>query len=181
MKRTGFTLLEMLVGLTLMALLTIVLAGSMRSGLDVTGRVEAKAEDTHALVAAHRAFHTLIESAFPLRSDDARAISLRFDGDGKSLELIGPSAPQQLGGLITRGIRLDNGEMALIGARGWRRRVATLSSEATLSYFGAPERGSPPRWLTQWKDRASFPLLVRLRVTGWPDAVSRPRLREAIR
>ena len=181
MRRAGFTLLEMLVGLTLMALLTIMLADSLRSGLDVTERVEASAGDTRDLVTAHRAFHTLIESAFPLRSDDARGANLRFRGDGKSLELVGPSAPGQPGGLTARGIRLGDGTMTLTGARGWRRPVAALSRDATLAYFGVSEPGQPPRWLPRWKDRPGFPLLVRLRATGWPDAVGRPRLREAIR
>jgi prepilin-type N-terminal cleavage/methylation domain-containing protein len=181
MRRAGFTLLEMLVGLTLMAVLSMVLAGGLRSGLDITERVEARSRDSKTLVAAHRAFHGLIESAFPLRSDDAHGANLRFQGDAKTAAFVGPAPPGRLGGLMARGILLSEGAMTLTGARGWSQHVGAISDDATLSYFGVPERGVPPQWLPRWKDRPGFPLLVRLRVSGWPDAVSRPRLREAIR
>lgn len=181
MKRAGFTLLEMLVGLSLMGLLVIMLADTLRTGLTVTKSVELRSSDTRTLVTAHRAFHALVESAFPLRSNDAHGANLRFRGDEKSLELIGAAPPGQPGGLTARGIRLGDSELSLTGARGWRLHLGAISADATLAYFGAPARGLPPRWLGQWKDKPGFPLLVRLRATGWPDAVSRPRLQKAIR
>lgn len=181
MRRAGFTLLEMLVGLALMAVLAMILADSLRSSLDVTERVETRSADNKTLVAAHRAFHGLIESAFPLRSDDAHAATIRFRGDEKTVALVGPAPPEQPGGLTARGILLSEGAMTLTGRRGWRQHVGAISDDAALSYFGVPERGLPPRWLPRWKDRPGFPLLVRLRAPGWPDAISRPRLREAIR
>ena len=181
MKHAGFTLLEMLVGLTLMALLAVMLSDSLRTGLDVTDRVETRSEDTRSMVIAHRTFHKLIESAFPLRSADAHAANLRFTGSRQSMEFVGPSPATQLGGLTARGIRILDGDMILTGARGSSQRVGPISHDATFYYFGIPERGQPPQWLREWNERPDFPLLVRLRASGWPDAVSRPRLREAIR
>jgi prepilin-type N-terminal cleavage/methylation domain-containing protein len=181
MKRAGFTLLEMLVGLALMALLAMMLGDGLRTGLEVTNRVDSRTKDTRALVIAHRAFHGLIESAFPLRSDDAHGAHLQFRGDETSLELVGPASSQQSGGLTTQGIRLEDGALVLTNGRGWRDRAASLSSDAKLSYFGVPERGQPAKWLSKWENRPNFPRLVRMRVPGWPDAIARPRLREAVR
>ena len=181
MKRAGFTLLEMLVGLALMALLAIMLGDGLRTGLEVTNRVESRTKDTHALVIAHRAFHGLIESAFPLRSDDAHGAHLQFRGDETSLELVGPAPSRQSGGLTTRRIRLEDGALVLTSRRGSRDRATRLSTNAKLSYFGVPERGQPAKWLPKWENRPDFPWLVRMRMPGWPDAIARPRLREAVR
>jgi prepilin-type N-terminal cleavage/methylation domain-containing protein len=181
MKHAGFTLLEMLVGLTLMAFLAVMLSDSLRTGLDVTDRVETRSEDTRSMVIAHRTFHKLIESAFPLRSADAHAANLRFTGNRQSMELVGPSPATHLGGLTTRGLLIRDREIILTGTRGAHRRVGPISHDASFHYFGIPERGQPPQWLREWKNQPGFPLLVRLRASGWPDAVSRPRLREAIR
>lgn len=181
MRQAGFTVLELLVGLTLMGLLAVLLATSLRSGLDVAGRVEARAAGTHSMVAAHRAFQDLVETAFPLRVADAHGANTRFHGAPSSLDLVGPSRASQPGGLTGYRLDLSDNRMTIIGARGNSRHVTELPDGAALSYFGAPERNQPARWLADWRDRPTFPLLVRLRVPGWPDAVGRPRSREAIR
>ncbi|MDA0340683.1 MAG: prepilin-type N-terminal cleavage/methylation domain-containing protein [Proteobacteria bacterium] len=182
MRQAGFTLLEVLVGLTLMGLLAVLLGGGLRTGLDVTGRLDTRSEQTAELIRGHRAFRGLIESAFPLRSTDAHGATLRFQGEAKSLQLVGPAAVDQIGGLSAQGIRLaEDGALVITGARGWQRRIAVLPKDAALSYFGAPEPNRRPRWLNQWRDQPSFPLLVRLRAQGWPTAIARPRLRQAVR
>jgi general secretion pathway protein J len=181
-KTRGFTLLEMLVALSLMALLAVMLSDGLRSGLDVTDRVESRSDAVRGTIRVHQEFRALIETAFPLRADDAHAASLRFRGDGTSLELVGPAAPHQPGGLTTRGILLEEVTgMHLTGARGWRLAIGSIPPDASLSYFGAPEPNTPPRWLASWKDRRDFPLLVRLSAENWPDVIARPRLREAVR
>ena len=186
MKQSGFTLLELLVGLTLMILLVVLLASSMRSGLDVTRRVETRATDTQAMVAAHEAFQDIIETAFPSRSTDAHGASMRFDGTTSGLELLGPSRAEPPAGLISRGLTplglvISNDRMALTRARAERRVIAALPPGAVFSYFGATQRDQAAEWREEWIGQRTFPSLVRLRVPGWPDAIARPRAREAIR
>lgn len=185
MRQAGFTLLELLVGLTLMGFLAVLLATSLRSGLDVTSRVEARATGARAMIEAHRTFRDLVETAFPLRADDAHGANTRFRGTRISLDLVGPARAEAPGGspagLTAYRLDLSSDTIALIGPRGLRHVVAALPGGASLAYFGPPGRNEPARWLADWKDRPAFPLLVRLRVPGWPDAIGRPRSREAIR
>ncbi len=181
MRQAGFTVLELLVGLTLMGLLAVLLAVSLRSGLDVTSRVEARATGTRSMVMAHRTFRDLIETAFPLRANDAHGANTRFRGEVGALDLVGPSREENPGGLTAHRLDLSNNRMTMVGARGDRHVLTALPDGASLSYFGAPGRNEPARWLSDWRDRPAFPLLVRLRVPGWPDAIGRPRSREAIR
>jgi general secretion pathway protein J len=185
MRQAGFTVLELLVGLTLMGLLAVLLATSIRSGLNVTNRVEARATDTGSMIAAHRGFRDLVETVFPLRADDAHGANARFQGGVASLDLVGPARAEpsggSLAGLVAYRLDLADNRMTLVDPRGDRHLVTALPDGASLAYFGAPSRNEPARWLAEWKGRAEFPLLVRLRVPGWPDAVGRPRSREAIR
>lgn len=180
-RQSGFTLLELLVGLILMGLLAVLLATSMRSGLDVTQRVETRASDTQAMVDAHATFLDLIETAFPSRSTDAHGANMRFDGSARSIDLLGPSRAETTAGLTARGLDVSNNQMALTSARGERRVIAALPAGAALAYFGATERGQAADWRDAWTGQEAFPLLVRLRVPGWPDAIARPRAKEAIR
>ncbi|MDG2285759.1 MAG: type II secretion system protein, partial [Alphaproteobacteria bacterium] len=145
MKPGGFTLLEMLVALSLMALLAVMLSDGLRTGLDVADRVESRSDAVRDTIRVHREFRALIETAFPLRADDAHAAALQFRGDENSLELVGPAAPHQPGGLTTRGILLEEGTgMHLTGARGWSLAIGAIPPDASLSYFSAPEPNAPP-------------------------------------
>lgn len=181
MRQAGFTLLELLIGLSLMGLLALVLAGSLRSGLDVTDRVGERAVEVKTVVEAHALLRRLVDSAVPLRTDDAHGVNLRFQGNAQSLNLVAPSGRDGSGGLIVHRLAIADGHLVAAAGRQAPRPVASLPPGAAFAYFGAPDRDQPEQWLTEWSDRTSFPLLVRLRVPGWPDAVARPRMREAIR
>jgi prepilin-type N-terminal cleavage/methylation domain-containing protein len=181
MRQAGFTLLELLVGLTLMGLLAVLLSDTLRSGLDVGARVEKSGAEARAALRVHDTFHRLVESAFPLRVDDAQGVFLQFRGEARSLTLVAPAGADQPGGLPVHAIALTGDGLMLTSGRRPPRTIASVPEGAAFAYFGPPDRGEPAQWLASWRDRTAFPLLVRLRVPGWPDAVGRLRTREAIR
>lgn len=187
----GFTLLEFLVALTILALMLGVTMNSLNFSVRTSNSVESAILATEELHLVHRALRQQIQTAMPvLRQTDSAAKQVDFSGRAGSLELIAP-----LRGLGTYAgpfrIRLEvQNDTGFAGEQGrlvmhyipyspdtdpyWTEEAASIVvldgfASAVLAYRPASGAGGED-WLDEWRDPMRLPGLVRLRVEYPPDS-----------
>jgi len=197
--RSGFTLLELLVVISLFAMMSLALMGSLRLGSRVWEQGAAAGQRTDDLRIAAEFLNASLSNAYPLldRSDPSRPM-LRFSGEAKALHYLAPM-PQVLegAGLARIDLRLGRGgagagkliidlrrELAFADAAPWPPNLLLDGVEdIDIAYFGAAERGQAPDWQDHWQSAIALPQLIRIRVTfppgdkrSWPELVVAPRI-----
>jgi general secretion pathway protein J len=186
MKRnagSGFTLLEMLLAITLLSMIVTAIIGGLHLGrraweagksYETVSEIEEAARAINGQLA--RAVSIRIPRsnnaqfvAFQGLPDRCRFVALSEGGaqwGGLILtELAGPQAPDEDVALWSQVFRPSQGFQL---PRDSMRRVSVLREAVyfRLSYFGEVETGRPPVWTDQWTDRQDLPLLVAARVAG---------------
>jgi general secretion pathway protein J len=177
----GFTLLELLLSLSLLALIM----GSLLSGMQLarkafeTSRANQAAGDLEATGAA---LSDMLSRAYPmLISDPKKGQSLFFYGRPDGCVFISLSEGQTLrGGFFAGEIGLaPNGgsvDLAVWTASFRSSEASQINREAMqkteaardvsflqMRYFGVLDEGKPPRWSDDWTGAAHLPQLVALR------------------
>ncbi|MCZ8097888.1 MAG: prepilin-type N-terminal cleavage/methylation domain-containing protein [Burkholderiales bacterium] len=166
----GFTLMETLVALTLVALLV----GSVLQALRWVGTASGfgrRAERAAEVQAGAAAFTDLLAGALPAVTGAASfagdASSLAFDGvsDGTAIPpgrvrvAIGFQRGST-GGAIVVTIRPVLPAGSADANTNWTTVLIDGVREARFSYFGQAEERTPPGWSSSWSSRASQPSLV---------------------
>jgi len=205
LRTRGFTLLELLVALTLLGLMSAVLFGS----LNLAGRSweagEAKSEATSGMRLAGGYLRTQLASQHPQRMRRIPEFPLLFAGEREELRYTA-SLPGRvgLGGIwyhrLTLAPGISSGKSALVIERvipnynattmpdfadAERSVLADDIKELKRGYFGrdvglGPEQDSSPTWRDRWDNPHSLPLLIRIDITpargpAWPTLVVAPR------
>jgi general secretion pathway protein J len=199
MKATGgFTLLELLIAVTLLALLSVLLLGGLHFGSRVWDHIGRDAGQDTDLRTTSGFLQRTLESAYPEldRSDPTHPV-ITFRGDASSLHYLAPM-PQALGGagFGTVDIALyDNGgdtqlvahmrpELAFADAAASHASVLVNHIKAVeFQYFGASRSGETPAWQDEWSDTLRLPSLIRVRIVfpdgdhlQWPDLIVAPEI-----
>jgi general secretion pathway protein J len=196
----GFTLLELLIAITLLGLLMAALFGGLRLGARAWERSEERLDDGARLQVVQNFLRDRLAQAYPLGADDETGPSrLAFEGDGDALRFV-TLTPEHLGTGFAEfflTIADQSGERDLVVR--WRRFEYPAGSSESLeeepqikilleriealeiAYYGAPDRGDPAIWQEQWLEAQALPELVRVRVIFpqddrryWPDLIVRP-------
>lgn len=170
----GFTLLEMLVALLLLALATALLPGALRLGqraLSAPEAFDAKSEAVQGLAA----LQTKLAQAVPIRRSgkEGAIFAIDFEGrpDGVSFVAV---APMSVGvrSLVRYAITRDAGSrpgvtIALKRLGGDERldeenAVIQLSGDQRMSlrYFGRKSGEREAQWADDWVDQPALPQLV---------------------
>jgi general secretion pathway protein J len=195
----GFTLLELLIALTLMSLLTVVILGALGTGARVWERASAGQQIVEETVVARKFLRRWLEQAYPLvdRSEPLRPVVV-FRGTKEGLDLVAP-VPRGImpGGLTHYSIFVQrNGGRSdlLVTLRHERadENIAALSSsvliedigDMSVAYFGAQRATEPEEWHDGWTDATNLPELVRISIAfppgdkrTWTDLNVTPRIR----
>lgn len=197
LRSRGFTLVELLIAITLFALLSTLLFGSLRFGTRATEIGTARMEGAAELAAATSFLRNQLSDAQPLPLNEGGTQSIAFDGEPDSLEFVGlPPAYLSPGGwhvlqLLTeqqgRQSRLIL-RMRLVLANGRSAAVSDARSSVLLdrvkavafAYFGMREGDEKPQWHERWQGAPFLPSLVRLRVT-FADGQEAPDIVVALR
>ena len=181
---SGFTLLELLLALALLALITAALTGGLRlaSRAVEAGRTQQDADD---LEAAATALSNLLAKAYPLVVLDAAKTELpTFNGAPDGCRFLSLSEGEvQLAGLIATDIGLvpnaqgfdlavwtapvHGGQIAMPRGAMRKTEAARHVAALSLSYFGVVEQDAPPRWSDKWQGTSRLPLLVAMRFSAW--------------
>lgn len=202
-REAGFTLVELLVAMTLMAFLSIMLFGGLGFG----------ARSWEAVVDSSSARDQIVATQTFLR-DRLSQVTLpgtgqerwseedgSFSGEAAKVEFVAPwLSALSLGGLYRFTLwheETDTGDGQLLLS--WRpadadpENLAELGDLAgervlldgvtgfNLSYYGATDEDGQPEWYDQWEEPASPPHLIRIQVAFgdarrlWPEFVVAPK------
>jgi general secretion pathway protein J len=170
----GFTLLELLIAIVLMALLTTILLAAFRFEARQLDRQATRLNQSAEVPVAYSFLRAHLADARPLLPVNSRGVSIAFDGSSTRISFLGAapeSAPQ--GGLYLFTIDVVAAHLRA----GWQRFEGLLPAaeegagevvlldrvrRAKVSYFGSSEPGASPQWRSEWRDLPYLPALVRL-------------------
>lgn len=199
----GFTLLELLIGMTLVGFILALLFGGFRLAATSWDAVETRVERTNDQQLARALVRRLLAQMQPLHWKKALNQPIAFIGERKVLRAIAPLTGQAgAGGLRLIELSQERGEPAQAGNGPLRLvlRHAPLLYDADdfagglgetkshlilgdldsveFSYFGPEKIGEAPHWQDAWTNQQQLPQLVRLRLgsreAGWSDLVVAP-------
>ena len=199
-RDAGFTLVETLVAMTLLGLVSLVLAGSLRLGGRAWDATEATVTAAAEVRAAQQLLRRSIEQAQPvvLPLSDGRS-AVAFGGERTAMALVAPM-PGHVGFGAFDSLRFEvaeeKGRRDLVAvwdrfgaAEGIRafgpsaRRIVLLKgiADLRLAYFGSEQPDAPPAWREAWTARPALPALVGVEVRfppgdprRWPSFAARP-------
>lgn len=195
-RQAGFTLLEMLVVVTVLGLLLVGLTEGSRVGVALWGAQQRRVGETAELDAGARVLRQLLTD-LPIPSPVAGGVAVSqntFNGEAGHLSFVG-DLPTGLGTTQRADITivLHHGDLVLSWTPhrheiGFEPDPAPIETELVsgvaglaINYWGAGA-GEAPAWRSQWSGAAP-PDLVRVRLTfgkgdrrHWPDLIAAPTL-----
>jgi general secretion pathway protein J len=203
-RDSGFTLVELLVGLALTSLLGVLLLDSMRTGLLTWRTIARHADHMDQVIVVQTQLRRLIGLAYPFYdAPNTTAGHVLFEGTPTALSFLAtaPTAVQEAGrAKFVLSIEQLDGHLALTLAsqpelpsrsQDYPSTSITLLrglASASLTYL-SQDRGGQNRgqhsglWHDRWYAQAELPQLIRLDVAfpegdprWWPDFTIAPRL-----
>jgi general secretion pathway protein J len=197
-RDAGFTLVELLVSLAIIAVLSAMVLAGVRLGFQTAAQARARGAGNAAVITAQTVLRDRIESLVPnTRFEFARPIA-DVRGDATRFSFSAPAAPAERPASLTRYrlARSEDGQLVLYaladttagidpyapGTAGWSPQVLLTNVERLeIAYFGTLPGEATRDWRSRWIERGNPPELVRVRVTffdgdrrQWPDLVIRP-------
>jgi general secretion pathway protein J len=195
----GFTLVELLVALTLLSFVSLALFGALRFGIMAWARGTAHVERVEDVAFVQGFLRRLIADEYPMfLSNDPTRPHVDFEGTAGSLSFLAP-APIAIarGGRSRFALSVDrhHGRADLVIAS---RPELTARDDAStsirkvllagvqtveFSYFGRRRSDGVAQWRDAWVGELTMPALVRVQVRFaaddarlWPDLVLAPRI-----
>lgn len=193
MNQRGFTLLEMIIGITLLGFVLMLLYGGLRLATRSWEAGEKTVATTSRQAVVDEFLRRQLVLAYPLRwkMDDGQEI-VAFTGETGSLHFAAPiSARLGTGGIHLVAIeeeRTSDGNALRLRwhlpdpelkafefpEEGDQVRLVRDIDALEFAYFGSETKDTEPTWHDTWHSETEFPQLVRLRLKPkegepWPD------------
>jgi general secretion pathway protein J len=200
-RSRGFTLVELVVALLLLALMSAMLYGSLALSANSWDRGEAKAEQSSDMRLTETFLRTLLMSQHPLRFHKVVEQPLYFLGTHETLAFAAALPSRAGGGLYYFKLEVtgdgDKSQLTLsrvvpdyaataLPSFGDAKTttLADAVAEVRFKYFGRdPDSNetTAPTWRERWDDPQILPMLIRMDVKPvrgdpWPPLVVEPRL-----
>jgi general secretion pathway protein J len=196
----GFTLVEVLVAMTVLAVLVVVLFGGVRLGRRAWEAGDRWADRSARMGVIESLLRAQVGQAQPVAVVDADGrTGVEFDGVRAGMRFVAPSlVPVAAGALDLISLQAVAGiggrELVVswqaydrepaVEARNWRRvTLVDRIGDVEFAYYGSTGADEPVRWHAEWRRVAHLPNLVRVRFRSvgesgydWPDLVVRLRL-----
>jgi general secretion pathway protein J len=196
---SGFTLLELLIAMTLLGFVAVMIFGALRFGTHAWQRSSAMTAQIDDVGVTQALLRRLVTEAYPMFIPDPGRPHIDFIGSVDQLTVLAPLPDAHEGGGLGRFTvfaqeRNGRGEIDLAwrpelarqGDPSAEARVEPLLTGVTrleIDYFGSARSSELPQWHDHWSDHAAMPSLVRIRVAFvendsriWPELVVAPRL-----
>lgn len=195
----GFTLLELLIAITLLGLIMAALFGGLRLAARSWDAGELRVDRATHLRAITRFLKNELNGIYPMRWRKATTPTIAFIGEKDSIQFIG-QLPTHFGvgglRLISFSMESQDKTQALIMKTSERHTddvdFASLeAAEKTIlmedveamefSYFGAETLEAEPKWFTRWQDPQRLPTLIKMSLkpkasANWPELVIAPMI-----
>lgn len=187
-RSRGFTLIEVLISMSLLSMMMVLLFGSLKICADSWEKGENKITAVNELAMAYNFFHQHLSLAQPLWNDfSSEENSLSFQGNAHSLQFVSamPASAGRSGlQLFSVDLQSDNNDsfikvslspfFPLAEGAAWHKEEEILISQVSdfsLAYFGSDDaeilgadigEGS---WRDEWLAKNSLPKLVKINIT----------------
>ncbi len=199
-RMVAFTLLEVMLAMTLLAIMVVLLFSSLRVGAESWDRGEKKIADVNEKAVVYQFFKRHLPSAKPLwdrfSSDDE---SFSFQGERQHIQFVStfPASAERKGFQLFSLKHDDFGEHAikvsvrpfypLAEGEEWTDDEVTLLEnveEFELQYLAVEDPDSAGVWLNSWQGQDKLPALVKIKITlqdesYWPEMVIPLRLTDS--
>lgn len=193
-RQRGFTLIEVLIAMTLLSIMVVLLFGSLRICAQSWEQGENKITEVNEVAVVFNFFQRHLSSAIPLWNDfvEKEEKTFSFQGKKKSLQFVSvfPASagrsgmqlfsmqPQQQDGEQVIKVTLTPFFPVTEGEEWQKEEVVLLKhvSDFTLAYFGAADDGSESRWQEEWLEKDVQPQLVKISINTtngifWPEMI----------
>lgn len=200
-RAQGFTLLEMLVAITVLTVLVALVYGMLRMAMRSWESGTARIEASDVMRIGWSFLQRSLNNAQAVRSKREDTPGIHFFGTADALEFVA-DMPAYLGsgGLHALGIglepdprterprlvlrRIPLGDYANISRDPEQVQEAVLAEDVSrlqLSYYGNPAADTGAAWQNEWQSATSLPVLIRVDValadgSHWPALIAHPRL-----
>lgn len=194
----GFTLVEALVSLALMAMIATILIASLQIGGHTWQRVNRAASNSDGIEQTQRFLRERLGSLYPYEPTPTDLLQpALLVSDGASIEFSAPAPESMHNGLLRYRIQVDTNALTVHSRLD--RRDASLGS--SLDGDAEPLLASvtgmavqllvksgtdPAHWVDRWEDSSHLPLLIRIDITfaekdpqRWPTLYVEPRVNTA--
>jgi len=171
----GFTLLELMIAITLLVMIVAIMMGALRLASRSVEAGERKTENQERLRAAATFMDAQIQSQLPLTSGTEQGKSYYFRGDNKTLRMATGYSIWGAGkGSVIVDYRVeagDGGRQTLYaseqtpGIEARREaRLFTDASEISFEYYTKDPADEAGQWSEQWTGGTTLPGAIRLHV-----------------
>ncbi|MCF7986018.1 MAG: prepilin-type N-terminal cleavage/methylation domain-containing protein [Methylovulum sp.] len=198
LNQQGFTLIEVLIAMTLLSIMVVLLFGSLKICAESWDRGESKMSQVNEVGVVYSFFQRQLTTAIPIWDDfsvaDEKTFS--FHGDEHSMQFVGEfPASASRGGLQLFSIDLEDEKsgrqivdtqinvtvkpfLPVLDDKSTSKEQVTLIKnvkELAFSYFGVDDT-SELSWQATWLERDSLPQLIKIHIERedgmyWPDMV----------
>jgi general secretion pathway protein J len=189
----GFTLIEVLIAMTLLGIMVVLLFSSMKICADSWQKGEDKITEVNDVAVVYQFFQHHLSTAKPLWddfSDENKIKVFAFQGKKQELQFVSSfPASAKKSGLQLFSLKLINeGNEQLIQVsikpffpsaenEAWREEEVTLLRHVrnfSLSYFGTDDPQAEGMWQEDWLGQESQPRLVKINIARdddsfWPE------------
>lgn len=169
-KQQGFTLIEVLVVLSLLSILLLFTGNVLKNATSTTQQIQQRTGRLDEVLAAHRYFNGVISRALPLAIKSHADGALLFVGKPTYMALVS-TLPASIGGGIyvneldsdSNGIRVRFSRPQFMGETAPdSQRVLTNVTHLRFSYRGISPQGKPSEWLDNWPWSDTLPRSIRI-------------------
>lgn len=200
---SGFTLLELLISITLLGFILVLLFGGLRLGVRSWDAVQQRVDVLNSVRSIEGFLRREMEMIYPYRWKGAPGQPLAFLGERHRISFVA-QLPARIGtgGLYAISLELDhrgadrklvwrqaplNSTMQDFSPLVQTQEMVLARSELSavddlwLSYFGSTAEGGASSWTDRWESRTRLPALIRIQVkfsdgAEWPEFVVAPKL-----
>lgn len=203
LRQVGFTLLELLIAMTLLGLILVLLFGGLRLGVRSWDAAQQQVDNMNSVRSLENFLRREMSQANPYRWKSGTGQRLAFLGERNRLSFVAPMSPRVGGGGL-HVVSVEIGQAGQARRMVWKNlpvstRMQDFSALAQapemvlaaaelgdvediwLSYFGRESDSAEPQWFDRWENSARLPLLIRVQARlarggHWPDFVVAPML-----
>jgi general secretion pathway protein J len=203
LTQKGFTLLELLISITLLGMILVLLFGGLRLGVRSWDAVQLQVDNLNTVRSVESFLRREMAMTQPYRWKTGTGQRLAFLGERSKINFVA-QLPARIGGGGLYAVSLEIEHSGKGKRLVWRHlplnplvQDFTAVSEAPeivlagaelnavddiwLTYFGRATDNAAPVWMDRWESDTRLPMLIRIQVrfangSDWPDFVVAPLL-----